>query len=249
MTDPKPTSGATTDHAPNGAVDLTAEIDLTPSPRPPVDLHDPSQRREVETTLGQIPGVLGARLVPGFDRPIDELHVLTTLDRAPKPTVRDVQTVLMARFGVPSDHRVISVVQLDEVDGIGGPTRRPLIATVGVTRTGDTVSARVALQDDDERVEGEAAGAATAHGRRRAVANAALNAVAPLLGEGVEVALDGVEVLEIAGRPVVVAVVELRAGRASVTLSGSALVDDVTDDATARAVLDAVNRSIGAPLI
>lgn len=227
-------------------LDLTAEIDLRPSPLPPVDLHDPAQRHDVEQTIGQIPGVLGARIVPGFDRRIDEVHVLTTLERSPKLTVRDVQTVLMARYGVPSDHRVISVVQLDEVDGLGGHTR-PLIAQVGVTRSGDQVDAHVELRDDDDAVVGTATATATAAGRRRAVAQASIDAVRALLPAGTDVHLDGVEVVEIAGRPVMVAVVELRANRLGVTLSGSAIVEDVTDDAVARAVLDAVNRNLGAP--
>jgi hypothetical protein len=227
-------------------LDLTAEIDLRPSPLPPVDLHDPAQRHEVEQTIGQIPGVLGARIVPGFDRRIDEIHVLTTLERSPKLTVRDVQTVLMARYAIPSDHRVISVVQLDEVDGLGAGTR-PLIAQVGVTRSGDQIDAHVELREDDDVVVGTATATATAAGRRRAVAQASLDAVRALLPEGTDVHLDGVEVVEIAGRPVMVAVVELRANRLGVTLSGSAIVDDVTDDAVARAVLDAVNRNLGAP--
>jgi hypothetical protein len=235
-------SGATTEDG----LALTAEIDLRPSPLPPVDLHDPDQRHEVEQTIGQIPGVLGARIVPGFDRRIDEVHVLTTLERSPKLTVRDVQTVLMARYAIPSDHRVISVVQLDEVDGLGASTR-PLIAQVGVTRSGDHVDARVELRDEDDVVAGSASASATASGRRRAVAQASLDAVRELLPDGTDVHLDGVEVVEIAGRPVMVAVVELRANRLGVTLSGSAIVEDVTDDAVARAVLDAVNRNLGAP--
>lgn len=232
----------------DAGMDLTADIDLTPSPMEPVDLHDPVIRREVESTLTQVPGVLGARLVPGFDRKVDEIHVLTTLDRSPKLTVRDVQTVLMARFAVPSDHRVISVVQLDELDGVTGSAPRPLITQVGVTRSGETIAARVELREDEQILAGEAQATATPQGRRRAVAQASLDAVRPLLAPGADVHLDGVEVVEVAGRAVMVAMIELRAGRVGVTLCGSAIVDDAVDDAVARAVLDAVNRSLGAPL-
>ena len=91
---------------------LTADVDLSRRASAS-DLHDPRQREEVERELCQVPGVVGARLVPGFEREVDELHVLTTLARAPKQTVRDVQTLLMARFGVTTDHRVVSVVQID----------------------------------------------------------------------------------------------------------------------------------------
>lgn len=80
--------------------ELAAEIDLTQEPAR-VDLHDPQRRGEVEAALTAVPGLVGARLVPGFDREVDEVHVLSTLERNPKQTVRDVQTVLMAASGSP----------------------------------------------------------------------------------------------------------------------------------------------------
>jgi hypothetical protein len=84
-----------------------------PSSSPP-DLHDPALRAVVEGALATVPGVLGVRVVPGVERPIDELHVLADLDEPTEQVVRDVQTVLTARFGVHIDQRIISVVQWDE---------------------------------------------------------------------------------------------------------------------------------------
>ena len=65
----------------DAGADLTAEVDLAARPVS-TDLHDPAQRAEVERALTTVPGVLGARLVAGFEREVDELHVLTTLDRS-----------------------------------------------------------------------------------------------------------------------------------------------------------------------
>lgn len=229
---------------PAAGADLTAEVDLT---APPVrtDLHDPRQRTGVERAVATVPGVLGARIVPGFERQVDELHVLTSLDKAPKQAVRDVQTVLMARFGVPTDHRVISVVQLDE-QSVGGPaTSRVTIDRVAVTHAGLEVRAEVALRDGDDELVGTGDGPSTPAGQHRAVGRATLDAVRPLLGEGHVVELEGTDVIEMLGRGVALSLVQFRTARGEHTVAGSALVRDASADAVARSVLDALNRSIG----
>ncbi len=230
------------DSASPGA-DLTAEVDLSP---PPVrtDLHDPAQRAAVEHAIGTVPGVLGARLVPGFERHVDELHVLTSLDKAAKQAVRDVQTVLMARFGIPTDHRVISVVQLDEERVGGRPTNRVTIEHVSVTHAGLEVRAEVALRDGDEELVGHGTGPSTPAGRQRAVGRATLDAVRARLEADRIVELEGTEVVEILGKRLAIALVHFRTSRGEHTVAGSALVRDASADAVARSVLDALNRTL-----
>jgi hypothetical protein len=223
--------------------DLTAEVDLTARPVR-TDLHDPAQRVAVERALTTVPGVLGARLVPGFEREVDELHVLTTLDRGPKQSVRDVQTVLMARFGVPTDHRVISVVQLDEPALGGGAAARVTIAHVSVTHAGLEVRAEVSLRHGDDELLGSGEGAATPAGQHRAVGRATLDALRPLLGGDHVVELEGTEVTQVLGHQLAVALVQFRTSRGQLTVAGSALVRDANAEAMARAVLDALNRTI-----
>ena len=225
--------------------DLQVEVDLASTPAR-TDLHDPNQRAAVERTLCSMPGVIGARLVPGFDRQVDELHVLTTLERQPKQTVRDVQTLLMARYGVPTDHRVISVVQLDEHTTIAA-TARVIIERVATSRAGLTSNAEVILIDGDERYVGTGEGAASPQGIQRAVAYATLNAASELIGDGCRVDLEGITVTNALGQPIAVSLLQVRTQREAITLTGSALVREAEPDAIARAVLDALNRTFGEP--
>lgn len=222
--------------------DLTAEVDLD-APRRPVDLHDPQQRAAVERAVCGIPGVLGARLVPGFDRQVDELHVLTSLDRAPKQTVRDTQTVLMARFGVPTDHRVVSVVQLDE-DSALPSTSRVVVEQVGLSQRGLMVTASVLLRDGDDHLSATVEGGSSEAARHRSVGRATLQAIEPLLASSGVVELEGLEVVRLAGVEVALAVVHVRTERTEMMLSGSAVVRETSADAVARAVLDALNRTL-----
>jgi hypothetical protein len=229
---------------PNGptasGTDLTAEVDLSAAPRH-TDLHDPAQRLQVENAVSAVPGVMGARLVPGFDRQVDELHVLTTLDKSPKQAVRDVQTVLMARFGIPTDHRVISVVQLDEAE-VFPSTSRVMIDQIGLSQSGRTVTAEVTVREGGRTHRGSAQGTASPAGRTRAVAMATLAAVDPLLEDGGALELDGAEIVQVLGRELAISMVTLHDGRSELTLAGSAVVRDTPQHAVARSLLDALNR-------
>jgi hypothetical protein len=223
--------------------DLTAEVDLTARPTH-TDLHDPRVRAEVEGALISIPGVMGARVVPGFDRQVDELHVLTKLDKQAKQAVRDVQTVLMARYGVPTDHRVISVVQLDEAARPVGSTHRVVIDRVAVAQSGMRATIEVVLRDGEDELVGHIECASSSGARIRGVAQATLDATRPLVGEGLVVELEGADVTAVLGRRLAVTLVHLRDRRSEQTLAGSALVRDDEADAIARSVLDALNRTI-----
>ncbi len=230
-------------------IDLTAELELDARP-PQADLHDPQQRREVEASLTRIPGVLATRIVPGFERDVDELHVVTTLSTTPKHTVRDVQTLLMAKHGVTTDHRVVSVVQLESGDGVSAPSEsRVAIERVGLANAGLTVAAEVELRAGDARHRHVHEAAATTAGRHRAVAQATLAGVAALLGaDDHALELDGVEVIEIGGVATAVTVLTRRSIRGTEILSGTAVVREAPADAVARAVLDATNRSLSRAL-
>lgn len=222
---------------------LTAEVDLDLGPKGPVDLHDPATRAEVENAITAVPGVLAARLVPGFEREVDELHVLTTLEKGPKHTVRDVQSMLMARFGVTTDHRVISVVQLDEDDDREPPhARRVLISSVTVTQQGLTSAVEVVITDGERELVGHAEGPSSAAGRRRATGRATLAAITPLLGRSRMVELEGVDVAEVLGHRVAISVVHFHTVRGESTVCGSAMVRGDEAEAIARSLLDAVNR-------
>lgn len=231
--------------------DLTAEVDLSdrtdPSrPTRPVDLHDPEQRASVETALTTIPGVRATRIVPGYDREVDELHVVSDADRAPKQVVRDVQSTLMARYGITTDHRVISVVGLEQQHTTRADTteRRVTISRVEVVNQGLSAQVRVHILDGDVEREGADEGPASNAGRRRAVARATLQAIRPLLGQGRVVEIENVDVAEVHGHEVALCFVHFHTSAGELTNCGSALVRKDESDAVARAVLDAVNRVI-----
>ncbi|MFP4150106.1 MAG: hypothetical protein ACLFUG_01815 [Nitriliruptoraceae bacterium] len=219
------------------------EIDLTAT-SVGSDLHDPDQRRFVESQLTSIPGVLAARVVPGFDRQIDELHIVTSPERGPKATVRDAQTVLLARCSIPIDHRVISVVQVDDHQ-LPALAPRVRLLKVGTVQAGMDLIAEVTLGLDGQEEVGRAEGVATTSGLGRAVAAATLRAFDELVGPSVSIELRDTTRVEVGGQLVALTVLELRDARGDEPRSGTAVLREVSGaDAVARSVLDALNRSV-----
>ena len=220
-------------------------VDVTTATK--TDLHEPSQRADVEQALRSLPGVVAARLVPGYERPVDELHVVTAPGKSPKQIARDVQTLLFARFGVDADHKVISVVQVNEAtDGFRNP--RVAIARVQAVMEGLTARVTVTVSSGDDEYTGEGEGPASAAGRRRAVARATLDALRPLMSSHGRSArsfeIEGVSVEEVLGRLIAISLVHINSSRGDVTVCGCAVVAGDEAAAVARSVLDALNRDL-----
>ena len=211
-----------------------------------LDLHDASQRAGIEHALEELQGTIAVRLVPGFDRPVDELHVLVAGDRTPKQVVRDVQSLLYTQFDLSIDHRVISVVRLDQDDpvatGAGDDAFRVALSRVSVTQAPDETSVSVVLTGRDGAEHVGHVDQVALNRQRHAAATATLKAVQDLVGEHTLLALGGIEVVRVGGIDAAVASVDVRVERSQVSLVGSAAVRRGDVDADARAVLDALNR-------
>ncbi len=92
---------------------------------------------DVERELCRIPEVRAARIVADGDGQPVEIHILAVPGKQAKQVVRDVQSVVTAIAGLSIDHRIVSVVQLEDAvapvntpssavpdapDASGGPT-------------------------------------------------------------------------------------------------------------------------------
>lgn len=229
-----------------------------PTPRPAavgrIDLADDDVRQEVERQLARMEGVTAARVVPGSQRPIDELHLVATNERSPKQLSRDVQSLLIAQFGIEVDHRVVSVVQLaDElVEDAGGeprtvPGRRrqPLLQSVTTSDASVSFEATVVLEFDSEEHRGSSRGPSSLESRLTVVARATLDAVEPLLPDGYAVDLLWVDIASVSmNNRTVISTLNAQTARQEQLLSGSAVVSRDVGTAAARSVLDALNRVV-----
>lgn len=196
----------------------------------------------IETAVGDLDGIEAVRVVPGSNRPIDELHVIVTPDRDPKQTVRDIHSLLRAGFDLEVDRRVISVVQLPSDAGkrLRDGIPRLVLDTVQIEVRNNETSVTVVLADGDDTIRG-CAGPIGDERPIQAAAEATLDALADRL-EATRFRLLGADLAQVGTELVAVAAVHATRGRTTELLTGSAVVRHSEPDAVVRAVLDATNR-------
>jgi hypothetical protein len=228
--------------------------------------------KRAEELLQTLPGVISARIIAGETGAVNEIHVLTSVDVAPKQTVRNIESALIAHLGMRVDHRKISVATTAEQPKVreareardsgkvaaipdeaaqakaqadAGSSRRLYFEDVEVRRSrAKGVACRVTLRKDVETFVGESEGIENERSRLDLAARATLTAIGMAEGEARSLALDGVKLVEAFDREFVFVGVTARVGRESALLTGSCEIRDSAETAAALAVLDATNRWI-----
>lgn len=226
--------------------DLVADADAD------VKGFDPWGLRRVERLLQTIEGVDSLKIVPDGSGGIDEVHVLSSAGLGAKQIVRNIESALLAQFGLQIDHRKISVAQVreQELPRAEPPPepepaegRRLILKSFQIERlAGERVKTRVWLNDGDSVFEGAADGPDHARARLEVTAQAVLNALAEVTGNGDAFAIEGVEEVELFGRVLIVALVHAFSGRHVTVLPGICRVRDSEEEAVVLACLNATNR-------
>lgn len=226
---------------------------------------------EVESELCRIPEVQAARIVTGADGQPVEVHILATTGKAAKQLVRDVQSVAIAASGLDIDHRIVSVVQLEDADamkakdtlaehspatngdGSNGSastldpvaTERIIVTSVNLVKQAVRCTGMVTLSRGEESVAGTAEGTVASSARWRIVAEAALNALKLLDPSAASVAVEMAGVHRIGDRALGVVTLVMVIPPNEELLAGVAPVrGHAEEDAVARAVLNATNRRL-----
>ncbi len=203
---------------------------------------------EIEEALSQVAEIKAARVVASSDGFIEEIHVLALPTKTPKQLVRDIESTIMAAFGISIDHKIISIAQLGPDVIPKQDTKvhaRARIHAINAEVSGVQANSTVTLELEGDVYVGMASGPASQTGRQRLVAQATLNAVEQYLHGSMSFALEDVEIVRLGRESVAVACIILVTSLGEQAFSGSALVRQNEKDSIVRATLDAINRRMG----
>ena len=205
--------------------------------------------RDIETALTEVGEINAARVVVTPEGTIAEIHVIALPTKPPKQLVRDIESTLMARFGIPVDHKKISIALLGQQATAATQSRaesaRPRILSVSASTSGVLASVAVKLEIGGAEYTGNASGPASQTGRERLVAQATLDAISQYSSASLAFALEDVAIVPLGRERVAVSCISLVSGFGEQSLSGSALVRQNDNDSIVRATLDAINRRMG----
>ncbi|NMP21138.1 hypothetical protein [Sulfobacillus harzensis] len=210
---------------------------------------------DMEHLICQLPTVLKCAVSVNDWGAVEEIHVLTSLERTPKQIVRDVESALLAEWNLRVDHKRISVAQIttDEAspgrEVVGPPRLRIREYHLEADALKQEAYTRVTFywgEDEAQQVTGEWRGRCLPSQFSEVVALAAVDAVNRLPGLDGPIVLSEMRTVTLANRPVMlVALAQYDRRRRHVLLIGTAEAHSDNQGATVRAVLDAVNRRVG----
>lgn len=170
---------------------------------------------------------------------IDEIHVVAPRNHPPKKIVRDIESILLVRFGIRIDHRRISVVQLDGVQAqypqYGRPRIQKLSKKDGVLQIVLAVGDNILVGKASLPNEGD---------ELRAAARAVIHAVEQLLQTPGVLAVLETQIVEMNEHKVMLVIVRWAFGEQHELLVGASLAAGDLSESMARATLDAVNRRL-----
>lgn len=205
---------------------------------------DHTKIEEYESFLNKIPGVISSKIVLDQEGNIVELHILANIERNPKQIARDVQSALMAKYGIPIDHKVISIAQTQD-SKLCRINPRLVIKSVSISIEDSRVEARVVLTKDDKTFEGIARGLNFTQGRFRALAEATLNAIQQFLGGECLFSVTDIQKTTMSGKAVCIVAISQVSEHEENFLIGSSPIEYDENKAVVKAVLDALNRKLG----
>ena len=201
---------------------------------------------QVEQVLRELRGVCGARVVADETGLIQEVHLLVEGDRNPKQVVRDVESALMAHFGIHIDHRKVSVAQKSGASRAAGAPRLRWV-DVQISHEGTRAIVSAYLERNGQIYRGTASGVRASTQLPRLVALATLRAVEA--AHGLQERFGREEIATnwtLGGYPLVAVLVSAVRDQGEDLLLGSALVRNDLYRAVGLATLDAVNRRVQA---
>lgn len=200
-----------------------------------------------EQAIKQIKSVIAARINVTNLGDIEEVHVLAGSGRSPKQVVRDVESVLVAQFGLQIDHKKISVAQVGDDDESALAvleSTRPKLVGVTLRTVNGMAEVKVELLTGDKVIEGLAEGPSSAYNKLRLFVEATLKALAQLTMEKFLFVAEDVGITQLAKQQIALVSITLIASTGEQSLTGCALVRNDDREAVVKATLDAVNRKL-----
>jgi len=225
---------------------------------------DPWGLRRIEKLLLSLEGVGSLKIVPDGHGGIEEIHVLSSSSLGPKQIVRNIESALLADFGLQIDHRKISIARVRRPEIAAATAEVPdtavavtpapalssghrlVLGNVRIERAaGQKVTCRVDLAREDSVFTGEAEGPDFERARMEVAATAALEAAQQGASGDVSLALQGIDSVGAFGQSFVLVAVSGSVRRDTESLAGVVQVRDSVEEAAVLACLKAINRWIG----
>lgn len=207
---------------------------------------------EIEKFLKNLNGILFAKIILSDDEDIKEIHIITNHSTNPKKVIRDIESLLLAKYNIEVDYRKISIAQVKEDEINNGhmtdeskPLVRLKISDVKISNKGNHFEVVVDLESDGKIFSGRMSGVNWEKNHEYLVAKAALEGINSFLEGSVFFQIDEIREIELeSNKKLAVVSIDLINSKRKENLVGSTMVDGDFNHAVVKAILKATNRRI-----
>jgi hypothetical protein len=194
-----------------------------------------------EKTINKVDGIINSKIVVDGEQAI-EIHILADSLRSPKQIVRDVETALLVTYDYRVDRKIVSIAQTESEDKKG--LRRIRFTGISLSTYENTVECTIKLDHDGEEFCITESGIRTSSGKNLIIARSAVKAVEAIIGQTSIFDVQNVLIHNYNDVSFVSVLINMISRNGEEALIGSAIVRNNTDEAIAKAALDAVNRRL-----
>ncbi len=196
--------------------------------------------KEIENYLNKISAVICSKIV-SENNEIKEIHVVSDVEKNPKQLSRDIQSILISKFDINVDHKIISVAQIERED-IPNNDFRLKLTTIEHSTNGKIFNAKVVLEKDGEYFIGISSGLHSSRNIPKLLTAAVINAVENFYGSENIFILEDVLKVILSGKEAFITLITTFISGKETLLSGSAANGKSNDEMVVKSALDAINR-------
>lgn len=196
---------------------------------------------EIKSLVCRIPDVLHCKVILGDNSEIQDIHVLCATGRNIKQLVRDIQSAVSAKFNIEIDYKIISVAQIEEGDY---KENRLKIGSISMINMDNSLKAVVILENEGKTYEGTSIKVKSITNKYKAVAEATILGIESFINTSGIFYLEGIEKAKVTGRDFFLCLVGYTYKNTENILIGSSLIKTDENEAVAKSILDALNRTI-----
>lgn len=194
----------------------------------------------IESTIEKLESIISCKIIEGEDGDFSEIHVVSNKARAPKQLVRDIQSLLIATYGIQIDHKMISIAEIPGED-IRKKDERLKILSISHDSIGERANISIALEKGDKIFENSAQGINAMRNIDRMLVETTLKTVEEACGYHETFVLEDIKRVTFTTAEAIVVIIGVYNGIEQ-RFSGTSLIARDYNRAVVKATLDAINR-------
>lgn len=197
----------------------------------------------IENSLEMIDSVVSCKIVTNGNDQIHEIHIVSNDTRGAKQIARDIQSVLVASYNIPIDHKKISIAQIPDRN-LKKAKCRLRLEGVSSDILGVRAVIKVGIRNSDNLYENVISGANTIRNRERMLVDVTLKTIEEACDSDYTFVFEDIRTTLISNNKVVLVVIIVIINDIEQRLCGSCVMNNSYEVAVVKATLDAINRIV-----